>query len=226
VTVLVNDTEAGWAGSLACGAGINLVSGTGSIAYGKNESGQAMRSGGWSEVFGDEGSSYWLGIKCMQLFSKQADGREKKDALYNLVRERYPMKTDFEFAVMAHRDWLPHRDKVAQFQTLLSDAADAGDVMAREMYEQAAAELAQLAVAVKAGLHFHDAAVTVSYSGGTFRAGEKLLMPLGRWLQQEGMVLRKPILTPVEGAVLLAVSACPQHSVAGVCAGLQRDAAL
>ncbi len=40
-----NDMVCGWAGSLACAAGINLVAGTGSIGYGARQ-GSAARIGG------------------------------------------------------------------------------------------------------------------------------------------------------------------------------------
>src|SRR5690348_15611865 len=50
-----NDMVAGWAGSLAARDGINVVAGTGSIAYGEHGGGRA-RAGGWGEQFGDEGS--------------------------------------------------------------------------------------------------------------------------------------------------------------------------
>ena len=53
---IVNDVEVGWAGSLECQPGIHIVAGTGTIAFAENESGQAARSGGWNEFFGDEGS--------------------------------------------------------------------------------------------------------------------------------------------------------------------------
>ena len=33
----------------------------------------------------------------MTLFSKQADGRVQKGALYNLVKEKYHLQDDFEF---------------------------------------------------------------------------------------------------------------------------------
>ena len=42
-----NDVEAGWAGSLACRPGINMVCGTGAIGYGKNRAGLGARSSGW-----------------------------------------------------------------------------------------------------------------------------------------------------------------------------------
>ncbi len=51
-----NDMVCGWAGSLGGVDGINVVSGTGSIAYGENH-GHAARAGGWGELFGDEGSA-------------------------------------------------------------------------------------------------------------------------------------------------------------------------
>jgi N-acetylglucosamine kinase-like BadF-type ATPase len=41
--------------------GIVIISGTGSISYGRNAAGMAARSGGWGYVLGDEGSGYWIG---------------------------------------------------------------------------------------------------------------------------------------------------------------------
>ncbi|MFW5890950.1 MAG: BadF/BadG/BcrA/BcrD ATPase family protein, partial [bacterium] len=54
---LGNDVEAGWAGSLACKPGINLVAGTGAIGFGKDPRGNKARAGGWGHILGDEGSA-------------------------------------------------------------------------------------------------------------------------------------------------------------------------
>ena len=78
---IVNDVEVGWAGALECQPGIHIVAGTGSIAFAKDESGHAARSGGWNEFFGDEGSCYWIGKEAMSLFTKEADGRAAKGCL-------------------------------------------------------------------------------------------------------------------------------------------------
>src|ERR1700730_3908718 len=40
--------------------GIVVISGTGSIAYGRNARLEAARSGGWGHIIGDEGSGDWL----------------------------------------------------------------------------------------------------------------------------------------------------------------------
>ncbi len=57
-----NDMVGGWAGSLAGRDGVNVIAGTGSMAYGER-GGTAHRVGGWSEVFGDEGSAYWVAVQ-------------------------------------------------------------------------------------------------------------------------------------------------------------------
>ena len=47
-----NDMVCGWAGALAGAEGINIVAGTGSIAYGEY-AGRSARAGGWGELFSD-----------------------------------------------------------------------------------------------------------------------------------------------------------------------------
>lgn len=202
---LVNDTEVGWAGSLACEAGVNVVAGTGSIAYGCDESGKAARSGGWTEQFGDEGSCYWLALQGMQLFTKQADGRSPRGPLYEQVRREYALENDFDFIPLVLGEMLPYREKTAAFQKLLSDAADEGDAAALMLYTQAGEELALMAQAVKEALNFTAKPVAVSYSGGAFKAGEKILRPFEAALTAQGMRLSPPRLTPVQGAALLAL---------------------
>ncbi len=72
-----NDMVCGWAGSLACADGINVVAGTGSICYGEYQ-GRSARCGGWGELFSDEGSAYWI-------------ARQRPDAV--LANERWPRAT-------------------------------------------------------------------------------------------------------------------------------------
>ena len=64
-----NDVVCGWAGALAGADGINIVAGTGSIAYGEY-SGRSARAGGWGERFSDEGSAHWLAREGLRLFSR------------------------------------------------------------------------------------------------------------------------------------------------------------
>ena len=138
---IVNDVEVGWAGALECQPGIHIVAGTGSIAFAKDESGHAARSGGWNEFFGDEGSCYWIGKEAMSLFTKEADGRATKGALYEIVRQELQLADDMDFIDLVIRQYAPYRDKVAAFQRFAAQAVQAGDAEAIALYERAAHEL-------------------------------------------------------------------------------------
>src|SRR5690606_18783722 len=70
--LVVNDAlvalEAGAPGQ----PGIVIISGTGSICYGRNADGMAARSGGWGYVLGDEGSGYWIGRAALRAVLREA----------------------------------------------------------------------------------------------------------------------------------------------------------
>jgi N-acetylglucosamine kinase-like BadF-type ATPase len=59
--LVVNDALIALRAGVPEGAGVVIVAGTGSIAYGCDRDGYAARSGGWGYVLGDEGSGYWMG---------------------------------------------------------------------------------------------------------------------------------------------------------------------
>ena len=203
---IVNDCVAGWAGSLAMEPGINLVAGTGSIAYGRNASGREARAGGWSEHFSDEGSCYWLGMKTLELFAKESDGRAEDGVLLEIIREYFRLKDDFELIDIYDNEYCNNRTRTAGLQRLLLQAAQAGDKEARKIYVQAADELALIVEAVyrKLGFGESDGNTAVSCSGGLFHAGELVMNPLEHRLGQYGIRITKPRFTPVQGAVLLA----------------------
>lgn len=199
----VNDAVVGWAGSLALQPGINIVAGTGSIAYGADHTGNCARCGGWSWVFGDEGSCHWAGMKTMELFTKEADGRLPKGALYSIVREELSLEDDMAFTEIMEEKFCPYREKTAALQRWLCDAALAGDAAAKKVYVSAAEELA-LAVKGVAGQLSFTYPIRISYSGGIFRSGELILEPFFEFLPPDEYELNPPLLSPVKGAVLLA----------------------
>ena len=199
-----NDVEVAWAGSMALEPGINIVAGTGSIAFGKDVYGQTARSGGWSEFFGDEGSCYWIGRKVMEIFSKQSDGRLPKDALYEIVRSELNIIDDLRFIDIMYNEYTPSRVKVASLQLLAAKAALAGSSSAKTLYKEAVRELSLLIVAVRNQLNFPCEVWNVSYSGGLFKTGQLVLPQLLSEVEGEGGKVLAPRFTPVEGAVLLA----------------------
>ena len=200
---IVNDCEVGWAGSLLAQPGINIVAGTGSIAFGKNESGETARCGGWSEWFSDEGSGYWLGMKCVQLFSRQSDGRDERGPLYEIVKQELDLSVDEEIIDLFETEYLHKRDKIASLQKLLLKAANEGDKYAVGAYERAAKELYDIINGVKKKI-FASTNCMVSYSGGIFNVGDLIKKPLIKLLRENGMELTEGRAEPYVGATLLA----------------------
>ncbi|HHY09828.1 MAG TPA: ATPase [Firmicutes bacterium] len=198
----VNDVEVGWAGSLACQPGLHLVAGTGAIGFGKSPNGQTARSSGWSEVFGDEGSAYWLGRKLLQLFSKQADFRLPRTPLYRLVREYFGLTRDLDLIPLIAK---ASRDETAKAAKVVYKAALAGDEHALNLYQKAALEHSQTLQALLKQLNFTHQPVPASYSGGVFLAGDFILKPLKNYLKPLNIKLQEPELSPILGAALLAL---------------------
>jgi N-acetylglucosamine kinase-like BadF-type ATPase len=198
-----NDMVCGWAGSLACEDGINVVAGTGSIAYGQR-AGRAARAGGWGEVFGDEGSAYWIAVQGLALFSRMSDGRAPRGPLYGIVAEALALGDDLDLCARVMGPAGLGRDGIAALAPLVSQAARAGDVAAHDILRLAARELVALATAARAVLGFDCAAgVPVSWSGGVL---------LNEPLVREEFVARlgnafapaPPLYPPGQGAALYA----------------------
>ena len=200
----VNDVEVGWAGSLACRPGIHLVAGTGSIGFGRDARGMTARSSGWSEVFGDEGSAYWLGRKLLGVFSKQADFRLPRSPLYQLLREHFSLDHDLDLIEIVHLR--NDRRFIGQLAKVAYQAALCGDAQAIELYSQAAFEHYLIVRALLKQLDLSAATrIPVSYSGGVFAAGDLVLGPLKSYLDPLNAHLQKPRLGPILGACLYAL---------------------
>jgi len=173
-----NDMVCGWAGALAGEDGINVVAGTGSIAYGEYQ-GRSARAGGWGELFSDEGSAYWLAREGLRLFSRMSDGRTPRGALYELVRQQFGLQNDLDLCGALYGKSAAQRSQFAQLSKLVTEAASAGDVQAAALFERAAHELAEIVDAVRDQLQVPQATeLAVSYSGGLFQLGDLLLTPL------------------------------------------------
>lgn len=206
---IANDSVAGWAGSLAGRPGINVVAGTGSVAYGRDGRGGESRVGGWSLFFADEGSCSWVARQLITEFVKQADGRHPRSAVYEELRRELGITNDLH--VSGYLQTQVRRDSalLASLQVVALRAARRGDTAAADIYRRAAEELTEMARAVRARLDFPAGeTVPVSCSGGLFRAGAVILEPLGRCMARDGFALVRPLYPPVVGALILAAGHC------------------
>ncbi|WP_432543299.1 N-acetylglucosamine kinase [Kineococcus sp. SYSU DK002] len=165
-----NDMVSGWAGSLGGRDGVNVVAGTGSIAYGERD-GRSHRAGGWGELFGDEGSAHWVAVRGLNAFSRMADGRAPRTALHDTVRAALGVASDLDVISVVLDHWQGRRTEVASLARAVTAAAADGDPTARGIVRDAAAELLLLVETTARALGYRPGEdVPVSYSGGLFQA--------------------------------------------------------
>lgn len=209
-----NDMICGWAGSLACADGINLVCGTGSIGYGERR-GRAARVGGWGEVFSDEASAYWIAIQGLNAFTRMSDGRLPKGPLHDIVRGRLELRDDLDICAKVMGESGLERDGIAALAPLVAEAAAAGDPSAVAIHDRAAVELAAMAEALRSRLGFEAGEpVPLSWSGGVLSNDSSVRSRLEEQLRSMGPYeLVEPRHSPAYGAALYA-----QHR-----AGQRRD---
>ncbi|TXH51913.1 MAG: N-acetylglucosamine kinase [Desulfurellales bacterium] len=201
-----NDMVCGWAGSLACGDGINIVAGTGSIGYGQRQ-GVGARGGGWGEAFSDEGSAYWIAVQGLNAYSRMSDGRLPKGPLHALVNRRLDLANDLDLCARIYGQNVGTRAEIAQLSRILADAAREGDAVAQAIYVRAGQELADIVIAIRNQLGFAEGeTVPVSTSGGAFSAGDLLMQPFGTALHAASPLfeIRTPLHEPHYGAALYA----------------------
>lgn len=198
-----NDSICGWAGSLACQDGINIVAGTGSISYGEFDGAKA-RCGGWGELFGDEGSAFWIASAGLNVFTKMSDGRIKKGPLYSKLRKHLNLDHDLDLPGIILDQWQGKRHLIAGLSRVVCEACHEGDSHAAQIFNQAGHELAQIVDATRSELNIvSQEKVKLSYSGGVFNAGDLILKPMQASLKSD-YILCKPRLSPVIGAALYA----------------------
>jgi len=213
-----NDMVCGWAGSLAGEDGINLVAGTGSIGYGERR-GLSARVGGWSEVFGDEGSAYWIAIQGLNTFTRMSDGRLPEGPLLSAFRRALGLSFDLDVCAMIMGERGMGRDRIAELAQIVSEAAEEADAAALRILEQAGFELAKMAATLHRILGYErDEAALLSWSGGVLTSQHTVREHFVRHLDGMGRFqLIEPRHAPGFGAALQAQRlAAAQCDVMGV----------
>jgi glucosamine kinase len=166
----VHDATIAHAGALAGGAGILVLSGTGSVAVGCSDPAQPLvRAGGWGCFFGDEGSALWIARTALRGAMRRED-RGSPSTLGRLGCERFGVASlrALQHAV-AHAEI--DRPSLAAFAPFVLAAAERGDRDALAVRREAVAQLAELARTVDERL-LPAPLRLVTYAGGLFENAE------------------------------------------------------
>jgi len=205
--LVVNDAlialEAGAPGE----AGIVVVSGTGSIAYGHDGRGRAARSGGWGHMIGDEGSGYWIGKEALIAVVRHVDGRGPQTQLAPDILAHFHVATAAALLQIVYDRDVPRRE-VAALGPVVQSARDAGDAVATEILDRAVDELVLCAAAVVTRLDLGAEPFAIVLAGGAFRVVPWLKTALtdrliARWPRAGVHLLDRE---PALGAVSLALA--------------------
>ena len=202
-----NDGEVSWAAGTGCSVGINIVAGTGSIAFGKNSDDEFERCGGWGPGIGDEGSAYYIGLKVIREYTKQKDGRSEKSILIPIIEGAFGIDDYFEIVDIVFNVIQFSRTEIAKFSKYGAIAASDGCKECIEIFRQAGVELAKHIISLSKKLKLNNGFI-VSYSGGVFNSGSLVLSSFKKELLDREIQCKviKPKLKPWEGAILLAMN--------------------
>jgi glucosamine kinase len=184
------------------GPGVVAISGTGSIAYGRNATGRTARAGGWGFAVSDEGSAHWVGRSAVMAVMRAHD-EGAGSSLFKVISQAWSLTTLGDLVRAANATPPPNFAEL--FAPILA-AADAGDVSARTVLTQAGAELAGLAKIVISRIFEDEPDVRVAMSGGVFRNSALVRQVFYNSLRSEypSAAVASTIADPVKGALEIA----------------------
>jgi len=135
---VIGDMEIALESAFGGGAGVIMIAGTGAIAYGRNDRGEAVRAGGWGRLVGDEGSGHWIGVQAIGAALREYDRGADSGLLRELMRA-LEVRSVHDLAVKANSDPVP---EFARLYPVVLAAEESGDAAAIEVLERAGVELA------------------------------------------------------------------------------------
>lgn len=136
--IVESDARIALEGAFNGAAGIILIAGTGSIAFGKDAKGKVHRVGGWGRILGDEGSGYFIGRLGLTAITRQMDGRGDKTKLTAMAAKQFGLTDQTAIINAVYKNAFD----VASLAPLVLQAAAKKDAVCRAIVENAVIELA------------------------------------------------------------------------------------
>jgi N-acetylglucosamine kinase-like BadF-type ATPase len=180
--------------------GVLVISGTGSIAFGRNQAGETARAGGWGPSVSDEGSAFWVGREAVAEALRSFDFG-KSNGLLSTIADCWKVAPE-EVIRLANAS----EPRFPELAGPVVEAAERGDAQARAIAERAGKALAGLASAVIHRLWPNGGIVPVALAGGVLQ-GSALVRQAFRdemRIQQPQAAVSFAYVRPVLGALEIA----------------------
>src|SRR5579872_5190105 len=165
LTQVTTDCEAALEAAVGSGPGVVLISGTGSIAYGRNAAGETARAGGYGPWVGDEGSAFEIGRRAVAAVARTRDTGGPATLLTDLIPTALDCQDwdDLMLRIIKNPD-----DIFPELFSVVAEAADAEDSAAKEILFTSAIGLGNLAMTVVRRLEMTSQEFRLVKCGGVF----------------------------------------------------------
>ena len=197
--LVTGDERTALAGALPEGEGIVVISGTGTIALGRDRAGRHHRCAGWGWLLDGAGSAMDIGRDALSLSLRMADGRQPEGPLRPALWQALgleledPQSPQRIKARVVAPDFGPAG--FAALAPVVERQAAAGDALALAILRRHGEALVEMVVAVAARLELNAPPAVCTLGGaithlGCFReafgTALALALPVARWLPPAG----------------------------------------
>ena len=197
---VLSDAHIALEGAFPNSAGCILIAGTGSILFGKDESGNIHRVGGFGRLIGDEGSGYSIGRKALNAVSKVTDGRGEETLISELLDAKMNSDASKNIINKVYKEKLD----VASIAKIVIEAAEESDPIAEDILDEEADELI---LHIRSLINkIHTDKLNVAFSGSLIDNKNYYSDLLKRKIKSTLTNVRviQPAFPPVSGAILFA----------------------
>ncbi len=191
------------AGTPDC-CGVALISGTGSVAFGRAADGRMNLRGGWGFLLGDEGSGYAIGRAALQHALYALEDNRKRSPLADKVLTGLGVDRVLELTRAIYSS--PHpRVAIGAIAPYVTTLADKNDVDAQYIIDSAADQLAKLAARTMQSIEPIASPVALAAAGGILLSSKRLQEQLQIALRRSGLECDLTLVRePLAGCVRLA----------------------
>lgn len=117
-----------------------VISGTGSVCFGKDAKGRIYRTGGWNHILSDEGSGFHLGLKTLKAVADELSGRIKCPVLTPLVIKETGLDTLEKMDDFINAN-LMEKSEIARLSLFAYEAAVKEDLEAIRIHRECGEDL-------------------------------------------------------------------------------------
>jgi N-acetylglucosamine kinase-like BadF-type ATPase len=188
-------------------AGVALIAGTGSVAFGRDENCRTVRCGGWGHLLGDDGGGFAIGRAALR--SALADletSRQGCQQFTMMLLDELHAKSASELMAAIHAGSEP-RAVIASLAHWVGRMAESGDPVARQILDEAARDLASLVMRVAQSLGLDLQTAPISVAGGVLVGSKYLRDGLSEQLSIAGIQAQiRTVADPLDGCLRLAAA--------------------